>query len=152
MIPGFDARGLLPPRVHQATRQAFVERFATNECRKALVSGFYEALSLLRECGCRWVYVGGSLLSTKECPNDFDARFELDNRWWARLDADLHPLSITSWQGTERQLQRFGGELFLQHRNVHAAGTELTYKDYFQMDKVTWEARGVVLLDLWSLP
>lgn len=77
MIPGFEpASGNLPPGIHEATWDEFSRRFGSNGHRRALLAGLKAALMALRSAGCRRLYIGGSFVTAKELPADFDACWE----------------------------------------------------------------------------
>ena len=61
MIPKFDSAGLLPKGVHRADWDEVVKRFGGNLQRRQLLKGLEEALELLRQAGCRRVYLDGQL-------------------------------------------------------------------------------------------
>lgn len=54
----------------------FMVRFATNSQRLRLATGLAAALRKLAAAGCRRVLIGGSFVTTKEHPNDFDGWYE----------------------------------------------------------------------------
>ena len=73
MIPQFDADGLLPPGIHQATWDEVAGTFGNTPWRRRLLDGLEMAIDDLRQAGCRTVYIDGSFVTDKEVPNDFDA-------------------------------------------------------------------------------
>ena len=77
MVPAFDpATGALPPGIHEATWVEVVGRFGTNDRRRELLQGMREALLHLARVGCRRIYLGGSFITAKEMPGDWDACYE----------------------------------------------------------------------------
>ena len=77
MIPPFDERGYLPQGIYEPTWDEFWERFGTNNYRKQLLTGLRLALGNLKLAGCRRVYIGGSFITDKERPNDYDGCFDI---------------------------------------------------------------------------
>ena len=76
MIPPFDESGLLPPGVHWASWDEFIDRLGTSSWRLLLAAGIRAAIDNLKESGCVTVYINGSIDTVKEIPNDFDACWE----------------------------------------------------------------------------
>ena len=90
MIPPFDpATGNLPPGIHEATWEEVVDRYGTTPYRRQLLGGFRDALAVLRDVGCRRVYLDGSFITTKEVPGDFDA-------CWETTGVNLSQLGLTA--------------------------------------------------------
>ena len=114
-----------------------------------LLAGLKQALDMLREAGCQRVYIDGSFVTAKEAPGDFDACWEL-----AGIDFDLlERLEPTLLDWRERraaQKARFGGELFIADAAADPWGTP--FLDFFQQDRETGAAKGIVALDLRDLP
>jgi hypothetical protein len=75
-MPPFNDLGYLPPGVFEISRQQLMERFATNPRRLQLVTGLIAALRRLAMAGCTRAILGGSFISDKEIPGDFDGYFE----------------------------------------------------------------------------
>lgn len=145
-IPPFEEGGNLPPGIHDATWEAIVDRFGTTPRREELLTGLHEALVSLRDAGCRRAYLDGSFVTAKEEPGDFDACWEV-----AGVDADrLNPVLLTFADARRAQKERFGGELFPAEAAAEPHGTR--FVEYFQRDKFTGEPKGIVAVDLETLP
>ena len=71
-IPDFNDLGYLQPGVYESSWPEFMERFATNAKRQRLITGLAAALLKLGQAGCRRVIIGGSFVTSKQNPNDFD--------------------------------------------------------------------------------
>ncbi len=129
-IPPFDdALGYLPPGVYEVTWAEFAQRFGTNRHRLRLLTGIAAAFRKLAIAGCRRVVIGGSFVTTKELPNDFDAYYDDFG-----LDFDiLDPLFVNE---RDRQSEIFGGEL----------EPTLGYDSFLRRDRAG-NPRGVVALD-----
>src|SRR5260370_8112378 len=95
MIPAWLTNGDLPPGVHFATWVEIEDRLSFNARRQRLLAGFRQACEELRKAGCRLVYLGGSFVTRKEHPGDFDACGEVRNLGDAKLD----PLSCDFSRG-----------------------------------------------------
>ena len=144
MIPPFDANGNLPPGVHQTTWQEIFYRFGTTPRRQRLLVGLEAALISLQAAGCQYVYIGGSFVTAKENPGDFDACWEPDSVDPTRLD----PILLTFEERRAAQKAKYSGELFPASFSVR--GTGLTFLQFFQISKETGAPKGIIALDLWS--
>lgn len=145
-IPPFDEGGNLPPGIHNATWEEIVDRFGSNARRDELLTGLHEALVSLRDAGCGRAYLDGSFVTAKDEPGDFDACWEV-----ADVDAgQLNPVLLRFADARRAQKERFGGELFPAEAAADPHGTR--FLDYFQRDKHTGEPKGIVALDLETLP
>lgn len=129
-IPPFnDDLGYLPPGVYETTWAEFSQRFGTNPHRLRLLTGIAAACRKLAIAGCRRVVIGGSFVTTKELPNDFDAYYDDFG-----LDGEiLDPLFVDE---IDRQMDAFGGEL----------RSTFGYDGQLQTDR-PGNPRGVVALD-----
>ncbi len=146
MIPSFDpASGNLPPGVHEATWDEFVERYGSNPYRRALLAGLKAALVALRSAGCRRVYIGGSLITAKELPADFDGCWEA-----AEVDPNLlDPVLLDFHKLRAAQKAKYGGELFPADLEADHRGRR--FFEFFQTDRNTSDPKGVVALDLGGI-
>jgi hypothetical protein len=85
--------------------------------------------SSLGKAGCNRVIIGGSFVTDKECPNDFDGCYED-----FCLDPDtLDPLFV---ENVDQQQTVFGGRLF----------DIPSYEGFFQTDRAG-RPKGVIALD-----
>jgi hypothetical protein len=140
LIPKFDSQGLLPKGVHQAKWEEVVKRFGGNRHRRRLLRGLKEALDLLAEARCRRVYIDGSFVTSKRLPNDIDVCWDVDGVDAISLDSVFFDFD----NGRAAQKSRFGAEFF----PAQAPQRLKTFLDFFQIDKDTGHAKGVVELFL----
>jgi hypothetical protein len=108
------------------------------------MSGLREAIELLSRAGCRAVYVGGSFVTSKDSPNDFDACW--DNEGVSLIF--IHRLEPALLGSLKEQLARFGGELGRAQAITPQTGKE--FLSFLQSDK-NGNPRGVVAIDLGKL-
>ena len=142
MIPAFTKDGLLPAGAYKATWLEFVKRFGLTPHRRKLLAGLQAALKSLRAAGCRRVYVDGSFVTAKPRPNDFDGCWDIEG-----VDAEaVDPVLLTFDIGRAAQKTKFLGELFPGQMGEGATG--LTFLEFFQIDKQTGAAKGIVVIDL----
>lgn len=142
MIPGFDSSGRLPPGIHTATWRQIERRLGFSARRKLLLKGLQDAFRALKAAGCSLVYLDGSFVTSKPEPGDFDACWGIDG-----VDADnLDPVFLDFSRSRSRQKQRFLGEFFPAELPEGATGK--TFLQFFQTDKETGDAKGILAIDL----
>jgi hypothetical protein len=142
MIPEWLPNGDLPPGVHFATWREIEDRLSFNARRKRLLAGFRRACEDLRKAGCRLVYLDGSFVTRKEHPGDFDGCWDVQN-----VDDDkLDPVFWDFSRGRAAQKQRFLGELLPAQLPEGATGR--AFMDFFQLNKLTGEPKGIVAIRL----
>ncbi|HBY97863.1 MAG: hypothetical protein M5U01_06530 [Ardenticatenaceae bacterium] len=146
MLPSFAPDGNLPPGIHSISWAAFAQHFGSNLHRQKLLKGLLAAARALRAAGCQTLYVDGSFVTTKSFPNDFDA-------CWDIVGVDptlLDPVFLDFKHGRRAQKAKFYGELFVAQGLEGKSG--LIFLDFFQIDKSTGARKGIVALELRSLP
>ena len=114
MIPQFDEIELLPPGIHGASWDEFVERFGGTAWRRLLLTGLRAAVEDLKSAGCLTVYVNGSFATSKEVPNDFDA-------CWEETGVDptvLDPVLLTFDSGRVTQKAKYLGTIYDSTRRL----------------------------------
>ena len=142
MIPGWLPNGDLPPGVHFATWREIEARLSFNPRRRRMLAGFRQACENLRRAGCRLVYLDGSFVSRKEHPGDFDVCWDIRNV----DDEMLDPVFWNFSQGRAAQKHRFLGEFFPAQLPEGVTGR--AFMDFFQMNKLTGEPKGIVAIRL----
>jgi hypothetical protein len=150
VVPAFDpASGNLPPGVHEATWHEVVERYGYSVHRRALLDGLLDAFRILRAVGCTRVYLDGSFVTAKREPGDFDVCWEVDGVDLVRL-AQEAPVFFDLRFPRSAQKGQFRGEL-LPTRVGGDAGERIIFEE-FQRDIRTGAAKGIVAIDLETLP
>lgn len=144
MIPEFQQDGYLPPGIHWANWSEFSQRFGTTPHRQNLVKGLHKALICLRKAGCRTVYIGGSFVTDKEVPNDYDGCWDISGVNPQLLDQVL----LTFDNNRAAQKAKYLGELL--PAGWSEQGTGKTLLEFFQVDKTTGNPKGIVGIDLGS--
>jgi hypothetical protein len=148
MLPALAPNGLLPPGIHNAPWEDFVSRFSTTPYRRRLIAGLKRALDALRVAGCQSVYVDGSFVTAKEIPGDFDC-------CWDTVGVDpvtLHLIDPVFFDfSNKRAAQKavYGGEFFPAQGREGTTGK--TWLEFFQTDKDTGGAKGIIAIDLRTL-
>jgi hypothetical protein len=144
MVPAFGRDHNLPPGVHHVTLEEIEKRFAWNSHRVRLLRGLKEALTQFSLAGCRRIYLDGSFVTDEDFPNDYDVCFEL-------LGLDpmyLDPIFLNS-RGRIAQKSIYGGEFF---PTSAGAAPGYNFLQFFQLDKQTGNAKGILALDLRERP
>lgn len=148
MIPAFQDDGNLPPGIHKASWAEVQERFGIDAHRKRLLEGFHGMVMKLAASGCKRVFLDGSFVGNKPIPSDFDGL-------WDMLDVDLRKLYATEplfWaltNGRAAQKAKYLGEMLPADFIEGSSGR--TFLEFFQVDKQTGTAKGIVEIDLGTL-
>lgn len=132
---------VLPPGIHWATMDEVAARFANSPCRAWLFEGLVQAVDALTDAGCRRLYLDGSFVTAKERPGDYDGCWDPTGVVAARLD----PVLLDFVNGREAQKRKYRGELFVA--GLHS-GLTGTFLEFFQVEKHTGAAKGIVGLPL----
>jgi hypothetical protein len=132
---------VLPPGVHWATLAEVEAAFATSGHRQWLFEGFIAVVAVLRNAGCRTIYLGGSFVTSKDKPGDYDGCWDPTNVQARLLDQVLLDFE------NERAAQKwkYRGEMFISTMEAGALGT---YLDFLQCEKETGRPVGVIGLRL----
>lgn len=135
----FDLPARLEPGRYELTWNEFGDSFFNNEHRRHLGQGMLAAIKDLQNAGCKRVEVGGSFVSSKPLPKDFDLVFQKDGVDMSRVDSTIS--SKQYWM----QQDKFGGELFADDTHFNSP-----YKSAIDMIRQTrrQEEFGTVVLDL----
>ena len=145
MIPEFISIGgvwnVLPPGIHDATLLELEQRFSTNEKRKDIFDGFKRGVEALKIAGCKTVFLDGSFVSDKLYPGDFDACWDPTCIDINKLD----PVLLDFSNRRQKQKQKYHGEFFPS--SALADGSR-TFVEYFQKDKDTGHAKGIIRIQL----
>jgi hypothetical protein len=146
MIPEFEQDGSLPPGIHWATWQEVINRFGYTPHRQDLLLGLKRALDALRIAGCNVVFLDGSFVTAKRMPNDFDACWDSQG-----VDPNLlDPLLLDFSRGRAAQKAFYRGELFPAQFREGGGGS--TFLEFFQIQKETGRAKGIVAIEIGTLP
>ena len=99
-------------------------------------------MASLYAAGCSRVYLDGSFVTDKEAAGRL--RRVLGGR---AVDPDmLDPVLLDFRDRRAAQKAKFGGELFPAQLAAEPGGT--TFLEFFQLDRLTQERKGIIALDL----
>jgi len=129
MLPPFNERGFLPPGIYEIIWIELIDRFGFNSHRQDMLKGLRAVLQLLGQANCQRVYLGGSFISDKKYPNDFDGCYD-------DMSIDYDLLDPIFDEDLNVQRDRFGGELL----------ADPTFQGFLQTDR-DGNSRGVVAID-----
>jgi hypothetical protein len=146
----FDSDGNLEPGEHALTWDEFCQMFGGTPGRDRMLVGLKMAAISLKTAGSRRMWVDGSFVTRKEQiygvpPSDFDV-------CWDVVGVDptlLDPVILDFNNQRARQKMKFGGEMF--PANLTEGKTGRTFYEFFQVDKNTGKAKGIIVLDLRNL-
>lgn len=146
MLPSFiEVPGapylVLPPGIHWATLDAVRTRFVATPRRGWLFEGLMQAVDVLRNAGCRRIFLDGSFVTSKESPSDYDGCWDPFGVVAAKLD----PVLLDFSDGRRMQKAKYRGELFIAGMTNGSSGTFL---EFFQIEKHTGSSKGIVGVEL----
>lgn len=148
-LPLFTMKGYLPPGEHRATWNEFSTRFGTSPERLKLIEGLKTAVLELGSAGVGEVYLGGSFVTRKGRPADFDGG-------WNSRHADFRALELNDsvlLKSSEVQRQALGGHLFKDTVGRPPYGyIQVPVSEFFRMNTRTRSEVGLVVLDLANSP
>ena len=142
-IPKFNDGGNLPTGIHPASWQDVQAQLVFNERRQELLQGIRRPCELLRMAGCQRIFIGGSFVTNKEFPGDFDLCWQDDSVDFLKLQS-LDPVLLDFKHKRAAQKSKYGGELF--PASISADGYR-TYLEFFQIDR-NGDIKGIVSIDL----
>jgi hypothetical protein len=143
-IPTFEATGDLPVGIHLDTWQEVQETFAFNPRRQELLSGLKRACESLKQAGCPRIYIGGSFVTNKEFPGDFDVCWADETVDLERLE-EIDPVLLDLKNKRVAQKAKYGGELF--PASVTEGKSKKKFLDFFQTTR-NGEPKGIIAVDL----
>ncbi len=154
MIPPNDSEThYLPPGIHLAdSLQEVVARFGYSPERKKMLCKLKDAISILKDFGCKRIFLDGSFLrDDKPVPGDYDVVWDD-----AGLDLDeCYKMCFTFFKfDNKRALQKkeFLGEFF--RAGLINADNGKTFLDTFQQDdrpKSRTLSKGIVEINIDNL-
>lgn len=143
-LPALTSKGFLPPGIHATTWAEFATAYGTTPRRAALLQNMEFLLQEARRSGHpSKMYVGGSFVTNKPNPTDFDLTWKISGKEFGKLQ-ETHPL-VTN---REHQRLHLGGELMSTYPNSPDGGV----LRFLMENRKYGTAAGVVELDLSTLP
>lgn len=144
MVPSLISRhglsvNVLPIGLHFVSLREFRDAFVFNDGRAWIFEGFKAACHDLRLAGCARIYVGGSFVTSKSNPSDFDACWDP-----AGVGADLEPILYDDNLILERR-QKYRGDLLIGGCSSDPTGENFRF---ISRDKNTGEERGMIGIKL----
>ena len=140
-----QSNGNLPAGIHCFTWQDIQEIFAFNARRSELLSGLKRACECLKLAGCPRIYIGGSFVTNKEFPGDFDFCWESEGVDRAYLK-ELEPAFFDFSNKRAAQKAKYGGEFFRANTIADPVSGK-TYLEFFQEDR-NGNPKGIIAVEL----
>lgn len=143
-LPSLTSKGFLPPGIHPTSWAEFATTYGTTPRRSALLANMEFLLQEARRTGhSDKIYVGGSFVSAKPNPVDFDLTWKISGKEIAKLQ-ETTPIVVNR----EHQKSLLGGQLMATYPNSPNGGVL-----QFLMENRKYRIPvGVVELDLNTLP
>jgi hypothetical protein len=137
-------KGFMPPGIHRATWEQLRKIFGTNALRKSHIQRLEEICTTLARAGCAAIYLGGSMISAKMQPFDFDA-------CWQPEGVDINLLKEEApelFQAYGARSMRFGGDIWMCFEPVtDGYRRETRALQFLQENRRQRVKVGVLLLD-----
>jgi hypothetical protein len=137
-------QGLMPAGIHRASWREFKTSFGTTVLRENRIRQLESIGHFLGRAGCRAIYVGGSLISAKLKPLDFDA-------CWVKDGVNLELVRSRAPELLETfaiRAARFKGDIWISDELVTASDkSEMPALEYLQRNPRRKARVGVLLLD-----
>ncbi len=145
MLPELNKHGLLPEGIHPATWQEFSARYGTSPRRQDLLANMEALLQQAKKHagGTEKVYVGGSFVTAKAAPTDFDMTWRISGPKIAELQKTA-PILVDR----ALQVKELGGQLMATYPNSPGDGV----LGFLQRNARLRLPVGVVEIDLATLP
>jgi hypothetical protein len=128
---------LLPPGIHIATLAEVAAAFATDGHRQWLFDGLLNAVGVLLGAGCSRIYLGGSFVTSKLVPSDYDGCWDPTGVRVAELD----PVFINMPASKPEQKRRFRGEFWQGRHDLPGFDA---FPKFFQQDTRTGARKGLL--------
>lgn len=141
-LPALTPQGFLPPGLHRCSWDEVASRFGQGSRRQELLAGMKPLLQLAARHGGDFVYLGGSFVTSKPEPGDFDMTWRVSGQRIGELES-LAPLLV------DRKLQEkeLGGQLMATYPNSPGDGV----LGFLRKNRAGREV-GVAEIDLSTLP
>lgn len=133
----------MKPGIHSFTLEELKNQFSYNEPRAAIFEKIAKLASHLKNAGCQKLYIGGSFITGKKVPGDFDACFEYNGADMRLLD----PLLKNPLADKVARKAKFGGDVFMRGANRMNAD----HVREFQLGRDS-NTKGIVVIDLRDAP
>ncbi|MCA9800416.1 MAG: hypothetical protein KC777_00440 [Cyanobacteria bacterium HKST-UBA02] len=145
LSPARQEDGTLVPGIHNLDWPSFRLQFGRGRTRLRLIDGMAELVDMLRLADCQTIYVGGSLVTAKHRPADFDACFD---PLGVDLDflKELEPALLAEHESDGSRLRKlYGGTM---EPIIVNPGNGQTPLSFYQFDTRTGKSKGVVALKI----
>ncbi len=142
MLPDFTEDGLLPPGIYRITWEEFEKRFvyfAHSDRRFRLFDKLRQLYQQAKQSSIvKRLLIGGSYITTKPEPNDFDCILVLDPQVGNR---ELSPIEYNLlWRSRARRI--FGGDI------ISVAEGSANYDDYMKLFQTTRDKMPVGIVEI----
>jgi hypothetical protein len=144
-IANFTKKGFLPPGEYEVNWAQFTERFGTNPYRLAMLEKMKQPLADLKAAGVKEIFIGGSFVSAKAKPGDFDGGFRTSFSTSMKL--------MDSPVGANPKIQHdlYGGVMFRDGVNL-GRGQAYEIKDFLSYNRRLNRPVGIIKLDVQNSP
>ncbi len=145
MIPDFDVDGNLPAGIYSATLVEIEAKFAYNLKRKGHFKHLKILIEDLKVIGCKTIYIDGSFVTRKVLPGDIDICWESSGIDLIDAKKTMPILWDLAFPRYEQQ-NRYHADIF--PANCIEGASSRYFLDFFQFDKNTGSAKGIIKLEI----
>jgi hypothetical protein len=149
MIPDFyiyDNIGYLPEGLHNAKWLEFKEKFDFSFKRKKILSGILSFGRLIKQAGGKKIYIDGSFVTNKKIPKDWDGCYCM-----CELNLSIASTLIQNTNINRTKIKKeYFGDVFAE--DCIEASSGLPFIDFFQRIRGTDKKKGIIVLDLETMP
>ena|GEM_PF-2244156 len=116
-IPGFGQNGFLPSGDYKVSWQDFSKRYGTTPHRQELLANLEMVAGHIKNAGSTEITVGGSFVSSKPAPKDYDIAWSTEGVTREKLPPDLF-----SWHARSDTKLGLKGDVYPADTNMGAMG------------------------------
>lgn len=143
-IANFTEKGFLPPGEYRVDWAAFEKRFGTNPHRMQMLERLKLPLGELKSAGVKEVYIGGSLVTAKPHPGDFDGGY-------LSKEVDVKKMWTMELPPPHMQSEVYGGSLFPDGVSL-SRSKYFGIKDFLSLNRRLNRPVGMIVLDVQNSP
>ncbi|MBS1055022.1 DUF6932 family protein [Gluconobacter kondonii] len=149
MIPPFETDtgvGFLPEGIHHADWEEFESRFRCSVRRRKILKRIILFSTMMKKAGCKKIYIDGSFVTDKRHPNDWDGCFCTCGLNYDYLD----PILLDLGKNRSNIQDKYMCDIFPD--NCLEGESGMLFLDFFQQKKGSFSKKGIILLNLDSIP
>ena len=133
----------LKPGIHELTWDEFEQMYSIDEVRIEFIARMKELIKMLKEAGCKKIYINGSFITKKKRPGDYDLLWEDGDH----IDYDkLDPIIRYPWNHEEGRKKKFKGDIYPAGIIASQVPSQ-TFLEFFQKTRDGRE-KGIIMIKI----